>query len=53
LYSNLLSGNIPAEIGQLQALQSLSLESNFLTGNLPIEFFALSSIGKPFSLYFT
>ncbi len=46
LTSNQLSGNIPAEIGNLTGLESLSLQVNQLTGSIPPELGNLAQLER-------
>ena len=46
LYSNSLSGEIPAELGGLSNLRSLDLYSNGLIGEIPAELGSLSNLGS-------
>ena len=50
LYNNELTGEIPAKLGSLTNLVSLSFSSNQLTGEIPAEFGDLSNLGN---LYFS
>ena len=50
LYNNELTGEIPAKLGSLTNLVSLSFSSNELTGEIPAEFGDLSNLGN---LYFS
>eukprot|EP01018_Ginkgo_biloba_P002134 Gb_11433 [translate_table: standard] len=45
LYINQLSGEIPAEIGNLTSLTDLDLDSNYLTGPIPKEITLLKHLG--------
>ena len=42
--NNKLSGALPAELGDLSALESLSLDSNRLSGSIPAEWGDLSNL---------
>ncbi|CAM0907783.1 unnamed protein product [Alopecurus aequalis] len=42
--ANMLSGDIPQEIGNLSHIKSLNLSNNFLTGSIPATFANLSEI---------
>ncbi|KAL5699907.1 hypothetical protein ACHQM5_025435 [Ranunculus cassubicifolius] len=44
LRNDLISGNIPSSIGELQNLQRLDLSFNNLTGQIPTSIFNLSSL---------
>jgi len=44
LKSNLLTGSIPAEVGNVKKLTLLTLSHNQLKGNVPTEFAMLSNI---------
>ncbi|CAM0907776.1 unnamed protein product [Alopecurus aequalis] len=44
LSANMLSGQIPEEIGNLSHIKSLNLSNNFLTGSIPATFGSLSEI---------
>ncbi|MCY4573082.1 MAG: leucine-rich repeat domain-containing protein [Gemmatimonadetes bacterium] len=44
LWSNELSGDIPAELGHLMSLQTLSLQGNRLTGSIPPELGSLTNL---------
>ena len=45
LHQNMLSGTIPAELGDLTSLLELYLYDNGLTGDIPVELASLTSLG--------
>ena len=48
LAQNQLSGNIPAELGNLSRLQEFDLSSNQLSGSMPVELGNLSRLDRLF-----
>jgi Leucine-rich repeat (LRR) protein len=48
LPNNNLSGSLPAEIGDLDSLTTLSFNNNALGGTIPIEFYGLTNLNQIF-----